>query len=74
MREAIPLPAAAALLLAMAAGPAGPGPTPAVLLVAAPLALLWALGFSYDLRNLALAVPLAGMAAGIGAVELAELV
>ena len=37
-----------------------------------PLALGWALGFSYELRNLALAVPLAGAAAGVGAAELLE--
>jgi hypothetical protein len=37
-----------------------------VALVVLPLGLLWAIAFSYDLRNLALILPLAGSAAGIG--------
>ena len=44
-----------------------------ILLVAAPFGFLWALGFSYDLRNLALAVPFLGAAAGIGIAELGGL-
>ena len=43
-----------------------------VLLVAIPFSLVWALGFSYDLRNIALAVPLVGAAAGIGVVGMGE--
>lgn len=39
-------------------------------LVIAPMTVIWAVGFSYSLRNLALAVPLMGMAAGVGLVEL----
>ena len=35
-----------------------------------PLGLLWAAAFSYDLRNLAMLVPLVGMAAGIGLVRI----
>ena len=72
-REAIPLPAIAALLAAMALALRDPVQRRLTLLVAAPLALLWALGFSYDLRNLSLALPFAAAAAGIGVVELAEL-
>ena len=37
-----------------------------VLLVAVPFPIAWALGFSYDLRNLTLAVPFWGVAAGVG--------
>lgn len=40
------------------------------LLVIAPLTVIWAVGFSYSLRNLALVVPLMGLAAGVGLVEL----
>lgn len=39
------------------------------LLVVLPFTLLWALFFSNDIRNIALAVPLAAMAAGIGVEE-----
>ena len=73
LHEAIPLPAVAALLAAMALALRDPVQRRLTLLVAAPFALLWALGFSYDLRNLSLAIPFAAAAAGIGAVELAEL-
>ena len=41
-----------------------------VALVVVPLGLLWAIAFSYDLRNLALILPLAGSAAGIGLVRI----
>ena len=37
-----------------------------VLLVAVPFPIAWAIGFSYDLRNLTLAVPFWGVAAGVG--------
>jgi hypothetical protein len=37
-----------------------------------PLGLIWAVAFSYDLRNLALIVPWVGSAAGIGLMEIAS--
>lgn len=40
------------------------------LLVIAPLTVIWAVGFSYSLRNLVLVVPLMGLSAGVGLVEL----
>ena len=70
LRAAIPLPVIAALLAAMALALRDPVQRRLMLLVAAPLALLWALGFSYDLRNIALAIPFAAAAAGFGAVGL----
>ena len=71
LREALGWPATAALLVAMAAAVRDPVERWLVALVVVPLAVAWAAGFSYELRNLALVVPLAGMAAGVGAVELA---
>ena len=44
-----------------------------VALVVAPFVLIWAVGFSYDLRNLALAIPFIGAAAGVGVVECAQI-
>lgn len=41
-----------------------------VSLVVVPFAVIWALAFSYELRNLALAVPFAGAAAGCGFVQM----
>ena len=70
LHNAIPLPAIAALLAAMALALRDPVQRRLTLLVTAPFALLWALGFSYDLRNVALALPFAAAAAGIGAVEM----
>ncbi len=70
LREAMGLPAAAALLLAMGWALKDPVERWLVALVVFPFTLIWALGFSYELRNLALAVPLAGMAAGVGGAEL----
>ncbi len=70
LHAAVPLPAVAALLAAMALALRDPVQRRLTLLVAAPFALLWALGFSYDLRNIALAIPFAAAAAGFGASEL----
>jgi hypothetical protein len=72
LRGALTLPGLVALLLAMVFAFRDYSQRWLVLVAAAPLALAWALGFSYDLRNLALAIPLAGAAAGVGAVELAK--
>jgi hypothetical protein len=44
-----------------------------VILIVAPFVFVWAIGFSYDLRNVALAIPFAGAAAGIGGMEIAAL-
>ena len=41
-----------------------------LLVVVVPFLFIWALGFSYDLRNIALVLPFAGMATGTGLVEL----
>ena len=72
LREALSLPGmllvAAAVAFAMRDGVQ----RRLVLLVAIPFSLVWALGFSYDLRNIALAVPLVGAAAGIGVVRVVE--
>jgi hypothetical protein len=73
LRGAIPLPAAAAALLALVAALRDPVQRWLLALVVLPFALVWAGGFSYELRNLALAVPLAGMAAGVGAAELGRM-
>jgi hypothetical protein len=71
LRGAIGLPAAAALVVAVGWAMRDAVQRWLVALVAAPFTLVWTLGFSYDLRNLALVLPLVGMAAGIGVVELA---
>ncbi len=42
-------------------------------LIVVPFYLIWSLGFSYDNRNLALAIPFAGLGAGMGARELGDL-
>ncbi|HEY5976065.1 MAG TPA: hypothetical protein VIU41_15130, partial [Geobacteraceae bacterium] len=43
-----------------------PGWRTAGLIIAVPFSLIWGMFFSYDLRNLSLAVPVIGCAAGIG--------
>ena len=54
------------LLLAIGGGLRDPQQRWLVGLVVVPLGLVWAAGFSYDLRNLALILPFAGTAAGMG--------
>jgi 4-amino-4-deoxy-L-arabinose transferase-like glycosyltransferase len=73
LREALSLPAMLLILAALAFAMRDGVQRRLVLLVAAPFSLLWALGFSYDLRNIALAVPLIGAAAGIGAAGLGQM-
>ena len=41
---------------------------PTTLLIAIPFTAIWALLFSYDRRNLALAYPFIGIGAGMGAI------
>jgi hypothetical protein len=41
-------------------------------LLVVPFFIVWAIGFSYDLRNLALCLPLAGLACGVGLVDLGQ--
>jgi hypothetical protein len=41
-----------------------------VCFIVVPYALIWCFAFSYDNRNIALAIPFAGVAAGIGAIEI----
>jgi hypothetical protein len=60
------------LLLATAAALRDPLQRWLVGLVVVPLGLVWAVGFSYDLRNLALILPFAGAAAGTGVLHAAE--
>jgi hypothetical protein len=72
--DAISLPALVVLLLAMCFSMRDSVQRWLVLLVAGPFSLLWALGFSYDLRNVSLAVPFVGMAAGIGIAELGQMI
>ena len=68
-----PTPAGAVLLLlAIGVGLRDPLQRWLVGLVVAPLGLIWAAGFSYDLRNLALILPFAGAAAGTGLWRAAE--
>ena len=66
LADAITPAGAALLLLAIAAGLRDPLTRWLVGLVVAPLGLIWAAGFSYDLRNLTLVLPFAGAAAGMG--------
>ena len=54
------------LLLAIGGGLRDPPQRWLVGLVVVPVGLIWAAGFSYDLRNLALILPFAGTAAGMG--------
>jgi hypothetical protein len=60
------------LLLAIGVGLGDPVQRRFVGLVVAPLGLIWAAAFSYDLRNLALILPFAGAAAGTGLWRVAE--
>ncbi len=60
------------LLLAIGAALRDPVQRWLVGLVVAPLGLIWAAAFSYDLRNLALILPFAGAAAGTGLWRAAE--
>jgi hypothetical protein len=57
---------AAILLLAIGLSLGDPLPRWLLGLVVLPVGLIWAAGFSYDLRNLALILPFLGMAAGMG--------
>ena len=58
------------LLIAVAASLRNPLPRWLLGLIIAPLGLIWAAAFSYDLRNLALIVPFVGALAGIGSVTM----
>ena len=60
------------LLLAIALALRDPLQRWLVGLVIVPLGLVWAAGFSYDLRNLALVLPFAGAAAGTVALHVVE--
>ncbi len=68
--DAITPPGGVLLLIAVAASLRNPLPRWLLGLIIAPLGLIWAAAFSYDLRNLALIVPFVGALAGIGSVTM----
>jgi hypothetical protein len=71
--ESLSLPGAVALLLAMAFALGDRVQRWLMALVTLPFVLIWAVGFSYETRNAALAIPFAGMAAGMGVVQIIAL-
>jgi hypothetical protein len=70
LADAISLPGAGLLLFAVAASLRDPRSRWTLGLFVVPLGLLWAVAFSYDLRNLAMLAPFVGAAAGTGLVRI----
>jgi hypothetical protein len=73
MLHALTIPGACVLLVLLAASLRDPLHRWLTALIVVPFYLIWNIGFSYDTRNVALAIPFAGVAAGIGTRHLAEL-
>jgi hypothetical protein len=69
--DAITPPGAILLMVAIAASFADRRQRWMLAVFVIPLGLIWALGFSYDLRNLALVIPWVGGSAGIGLAQIA---
>ena len=69
--DALTLPGCVLLCIVVAASLTDRRSRQLLLLFVAPLGLVWAAGFSYDLRNLAILAPFVGAAAGVGCMRIA---